>query len=63
MDFSSLTLSPALATLIFCLTCLAGHRYRRVWKAEGPIYQYWVFGLLAASGLLILGFIPVDLPG
>ena len=62
MDLGSLTLSPALATLIFCLTCLAGYRYRRVWKTEGPRVQYWIFGLLAATGLLVLGFIPIELP-
>ncbi len=62
MDLGSLTLSPALATLIFCLTCLAGYRYRRVWKTEGPRVQYWIFGLLAATGLLTLGFIPIELP-
>lgn len=63
MEFSDLILSPALATLIFCVTCFAGYRYRRVWKAEGPTYQYWIFGLIAAGGLLILGFVPVNLAG
>lgn len=62
MDLGNLTLSPTLATLIFCVTCLAGYRYRYVWKSEGPTYQYWVFGLIAAVGLLILGFIPIELP-
>ena len=62
MDFSSLTLSPFMATLLFCVTCLAGYRYRRVWKAEGPFYQYWLFGLIAASGLLVLGFVPIAPP-
>jgi len=63
MDIGDLTLSPLAATAIFCATCLAGHRYRRVWKAEGPIYQYWLFGLIAACGLLILGFVPIRIPG
>lgn len=63
MTTAELTLSPALATLIFCITCLAGHRYRHVWKSDGPTYQYWLFGLIAGCGLLALGFIPIDLPG
>ncbi|KMW56214.1 hypothetical protein AIOL_001166 [Candidatus Rhodobacter oscarellae] len=62
MDFGSLSLSPAVATILFCVTCLAGYRYRQVWKAEGPRYQYWIFGGIAAAGLLALGFIPLDLP-
>ena len=60
MEFEGFALSPGLATVLFCLTCLAGYRYRRVWKLEGPIYQYWVFGILAAAGLLVLGFVPVS---
>ena len=58
-----LTLSPFVATLIFCAVCLAGMRYRAVWKAEGPRYQYWLYGTIAAVGLLILGFVPMALPG
>ncbi|MEM8802060.1 MAG: hypothetical protein AAFY06_00780 [Pseudomonadota bacterium] len=60
---SDLTLSPMAATLIFFATCLAGYSYRRVWKNEGPFYQYWVFGLAAAAGLLLLGFVPLDTSG
>ena len=63
MTFSDLALSPWLATLIFCVTCVAGHQYRRVWKAEGPRYQYWIFGIAAAAGLLILGFVPMKTLG
>ncbi|MEM9583980.1 MAG: hypothetical protein AAGA08_12765 [Pseudomonadota bacterium] len=63
MILSDLSLSPALATAIFCVTCLAGYRYRRVWKSEGPRHQYWLFGLIAAIGLLTLGFIPIEVPG
>ena len=55
-----LTLTPTLATAIFVVTCLCGYQYRRVWKAEGPRYQYWLFGGLAAAGLMILGFVPLD---
>lgn len=53
-------LTPVLATTIFVLACLSGYQYRRVWKAEGPRWQLWVFGLLAAAGLLILGFVPLS---
>jgi len=55
-----LTLTPALATTIFVVTCFCGFQYRRVWKAEGPRYQYWVYGCIAAAGLLTLGFVPLD---
>ncbi len=54
-----MTLTPMTATVIFFLTCIAGYKYRAVWKAEGPRYQYWVFGIAAAVGLLVLGFIPM----
>ena len=53
------TLTPAIATVIFVLACLSGYQYRRVWKNEGPKWQLWVYGLLAAGGLLILGFKPL----
>lgn len=59
---SDLTLTPAVATVVFFLTCLSGYHYRRVWKAEGPRYQYWIFGTLAAAGLLLLGFVPLTFP-
>ncbi|MEL6641160.1 MAG: hypothetical protein AAFP98_07585 [Pseudomonadota bacterium] len=62
MSFDPLMLSPAVATILFCLTCLAGYQYRRVWKAEGPLYQYWLFGGVAALGLLVLGFVPLNVP-
>ncbi|MDB6177560.1 hypothetical protein PAF17_08540 [Paracoccus sp. Z330] len=57
------TLNPVVATLIFCVACLSGYQYRRVWKKEGPRYQYWLFGVIAALGLGLLAFIPLDLPG
>ncbi|WP_370228660.1 hypothetical protein [Cognatishimia sp.] len=55
-----LHLAPALATVIFVLACLSGYQYRRVWKTEGPRWQLWIFGLIAAAGLLVLGFIPLE---
>lgn len=55
-----LVLSPMLATVIFSIACLCGHRYRKVWKADGPHWQLWMFGVLAALGLLVLGFVPLQ---
>ncbi|MEM9350681.1 MAG: hypothetical protein AAGA47_10490 [Pseudomonadota bacterium] len=55
-----MTLSPALATVLFVAACLAGMRYRVVWKAEGPRWQLWLFGAIAAVCLLTVGFIPLD---
>ncbi|MAU45520.1 MAG: hypothetical protein ACX93U_15710 [Salipiger thiooxidans] len=54
-----LALTPVTATLLFVVACLAGYRYRSVWKAEGPRWQLWVFGLVAAVALLVLGFLPM----
>lgn len=56
-------LTPGLATIILMLSCLAGYQYRRVWKSEGPRYQYWVFGAIAASGILVLAFVPLRISG
>ncbi|MEM6440728.1 MAG: hypothetical protein AAF763_13645 [Pseudomonadota bacterium] len=56
-------LTPALATAIFVLACWGGYQYRRVWKAEGPAWQLWAFGLIAAASLLALGFVPLATPG
>ncbi|PIE07056.1 MAG: hypothetical protein CSA74_09115 [Rhodobacterales bacterium] len=53
-------LTPALATAIFTVSCLSGYQYRRVWKAEGPRWQLWLFGLVTAAGLLTLGFVPLE---
>lgn len=52
-------LTPLLATVLFVIACFAGYRYRNVWKAEGPRAQLWVYGLIAAACLLILGFVPL----
>ncbi|MEM6727260.1 MAG: hypothetical protein AAF618_02055 [Pseudomonadota bacterium] len=56
----TLTLTPALATAIFVAACLAGMRYRAVWKAEGPRWQLWVTGVMAAACLLTVAFIPLS---
>ncbi|MEQ3672396.1 hypothetical protein [Pseudophaeobacter sp.] len=56
---SQITLTPLSATILIFLAVLAGNRYRRVWKAEGPRWQLWLFGLIAAAALLTLGFVPM----
>ena len=58
-----LSLTPPLATVLFVLACLAGYRYRRVWKTEGPRWQLWLFGVVAAAALLTLGVVPMAAPG
>ncbi|MFW2542001.1 hypothetical protein ACN2XU_05110 [Primorskyibacter sp. 2E107] len=53
-------LTPATATVIFVIACFAGYRYRHVWKTEGPRWQLWVYGVIAAAALLTLGFVPMQ---
>lgn len=55
----SLSLTSPIAVAIFVAACLAGYQFRRVWKTEGPVWQLWLWGLLAAAGLLTLAFIPL----
>lgn len=45
--------------MLFVIACLAGYQYRRTWKAEGPRWQLWLFGAVAAVALLTLGFLPL----
>ncbi|QHQ35047.1 hypothetical protein [Algicella marina] len=61
--FSGSFLTPPVATAIFVLACLAGYRYRHVWKAEGPRWQLWLFGAAAAVALLVLAFVPLQTGG
>jgi hypothetical protein len=56
-------LTPLTATLIFVLGCLAGYQYRHTWKAEGPRWKLWLYGLAAAASLLVLAFVPMAAPG
>ena len=55
-----MTLTPAIATAIFVVSCLSGYQYRRVWKAEGPRWQLWLWGIVTAAGLLTVGFVPLS---
>jgi hypothetical protein len=54
-----ITLSPLAATAIFVVAVVAGYQYRRIWKAEGPRWQLWIAGLVAAICLLTVAFLPV----
>ena len=54
-----ITLSPLAATAIFVVAVIAGYQYRRIWKAEGPRWQLWIAGLIAAICLLTVAFLPV----
>lgn len=53
------SLPAHIAVTLFVIAVLAGYRYRRVWKAEGPRWQLWLSGLIAALCLLSLAFLPV----
>ena len=55
----ALTLTPPIATAIFVAAVVAGYGYRRVWKAEGPAWKLWIYGVIAGGCLLILGFVPM----
>ncbi len=59
--FDDITLTPLTATAVFVLAVLAGYRYRRVWKTQGPAWQAWLFGSIAAACLLALGFVPLKI--
>jgi|TARA_Y100001956_G_scaffold76593_1_gene85912 uncharacterized membrane protein HdeD (DUF308 family) len=59
LPLNDLSLTPAIATVLFFVAVVAGYRYRRTWKAEGPRWQLWLFGVIAAVCLLILGFTPM----
>ena len=59
MFADELYLTPVIATGIFVTAVLAGYSYRRVWKAEGPVWQLWVYGGIAACCLLAVGFLPL----
>jgi low affinity Fe/Cu permease len=54
-----ITLTPLAATAIFVVAVVAGYQYRRIWKAEGPRWQLWIAGLVAAICLLTVAFLPV----
>lgn len=57
---ANLTLTPLLATTIFVIAVLAGVNFRRAWKNEGPQWQLWLYGGIAAICLLTVGFVPLE---
>lgn len=59
LPFADLTLTPAIATVLFAVAVIAGYRYRGTWKAEGPRWQLWLYGVIAAGCLLTLAFTPM----
>ncbi len=61
--FQDISLTPGVALVLFVIACLSGYGYRRVWKAGGPRWQLWIYGLVAAATLLTLGFVPMAVPG
>jgi hypothetical protein len=56
---SDIMLSPAWATGLFVLACLAGTRFRNVWKNEGPRWQLWLTGVTAGVCLLVVALVPL----
>lgn len=56
---SGFVLSPAVAVALFVVAVVAGTLYRSVWKTEGPRWQLWLFGVVAALCLLTVGFVPL----
>lgn len=59
---SGFILTPPIAVTIFVAACVSGYQFRRIWKAEGPTWQLWVWGTASAVGLLVLGFTPLVVP-
>ena len=55
------SLPPMIALVIFVIGVVAGVQYRRVWKAEGPRAQLWIFGVRASGCLLTVALIPLKL--
>ncbi|MEM6512474.1 MAG: hypothetical protein AAF660_05640 [Pseudomonadota bacterium] len=52
-------LPNSIALLLFIVAVIAGHRYRRVWKQGGSRREAWVYGLIAAVGLMGAALIPM----
>ena len=59
--FDHLYLTPLSGTIIVVIAVVCGHRFRLAWKNQKPGWhgKAWLFGSLAASGLLVLAFVPL----
>ena len=55
------SLPPMVALVIFVIGVVAGVQYRRVWKAQGPRAQLWIFGVVASVCLLTVALVPLKL--
>ncbi|MEM7194226.1 MAG: hypothetical protein AAF402_04695 [Pseudomonadota bacterium] len=55
-----MTISPQLGVLLVFLTAASGHLYRKTWKNNGSRLFLWVYGLIAAISILVLGFVPLQ---
>lgn len=58
----SLHLTPTSGTIVVVMAVICGHRFRLAWKNQEPGWQKraWFFGPLAALGLLVLAFVPLE---
>ncbi|MEM8984666.1 MAG: hypothetical protein AAGC71_16760 [Pseudomonadota bacterium] len=59
MGLADITLPSSASLALFVIAVIAGHQYRRVWKENGSRRQAWVFGLIAATGLIAAALIPM----
>lgn len=59
MLFESVHLTPLTASALVVLAVLAGHRYRKNWQLEGPVWKAWLYGVVAGLALAALAFVPL----
>ena len=59
LGLDGLVLTPTTAVAALVAGVLAGYRYRHVWRTEGPAWQAWLYGTIAAACLLALSFLPL----
>ena len=56
-------LTPLTASALVIVAVVAGHRYRRNWQQEGPVWKAWLYGLVAGGALTVLAFTPLTSGG
>ncbi len=56
-----LHLTPVSGVLLVLIAVVCGHRFRRAWKEQTPGWRRraWIYGVVAALGLLALAFVPL----